>query len=183
MRSQTIDPYQVLGIKKDASEAEIKEAYKQKVKEHHPDVGGNEEECKNLNIAYETLSDPQKKAEYDSPGSQFNGIDLNDIISQMMGKRGGFFSFGDMGNPNAFFNQTLQQSFDIDVFTLILGGEGIVRLPNGAEKKITIPPNTPANARFQLKLDRNLTLILVPHVTISKLTEEQLKKLGEVFKL
>lgn len=193
MRSQiTIDPYQVLGIKKDASEAEIKEAYRTLMKEHHPDVHQDEknkkdaeDKAKDINIAYDILSDKDKKAAFDNPSPQFNGTNLNDIVNQMFGGKvggqGGFFHFSSMGNPNAFFQQTYQQSFDIDVFTLILGGEIGIVLPDGTEKKMTIPPNTPINARFQLKLNKNLVIILVPNVIIPKLNEDQLKKLKAVF--
>ena len=73
------------------------------------------------------------------------------------------------------------QSFDIDVFTLILGGEVEVRFSDGRERKISIPPNTPLNARFQLKLGNNVVIILTPNVVVSTLSEEKLKKLREIF--
>jgi curved DNA-binding protein len=195
MKSQTtIDPYKVLGVRKDASEAEIKETYRNLMKENHPDVHPDEKKkkdaenrAKDINVAYDLLSDPEKRAAYDNPAPQFNGANLNDIVNHMFGGRvggmpGGFFDFGGFSNPNIVFQQTLRQSIDVDVFTLILGGEIGVILPDGKEKKITIPPDTSANARFQLKLDKNITIILVPNVVIPKLTEEQRKKLREIFK-
>ena len=63
--------YEILGISKDASENEIKKAYKKKALEHHPDKGGDPEKFKQITEAYETLSDPNKKNAYDNP-QQFN---------------------------------------------------------------------------------------------------------------
>ena len=66
------DPYEVLGVSKDASDAEIKKAYRKLSKKYHPDLNhesGAEEKFKEVNEAYEILSDPQKKAQYDQFGT------------------------------------------------------------------------------------------------------------------
>lgn len=63
------DFYEVLGLKKGATPAEIKKAYRQKAKEYHPDKGGdNEELFKEVAEAYEVLGDADKKAKYDKFG-------------------------------------------------------------------------------------------------------------------
>ena len=70
------DYYEVLGIDKSASEEEIKKAYRQMAKKYHPDMNkapDAEEKFKEVNEAYEVLSDPQKKATYDQYG--FAGMD------------------------------------------------------------------------------------------------------------
>jgi DnaJ-class molecular chaperone len=56
-----MDYYNTLGIQKNASEADIKAAYRKMAMKHHPDRGGDEKKFKEINEAYETLSDPQKK--------------------------------------------------------------------------------------------------------------------------
>ena len=64
--------YEVLGVAKDADEATIKKAYRQLAKKYHPDVNPGdkdaEEKFKEVNEAYQTLSDPQKRATYDQFG-------------------------------------------------------------------------------------------------------------------
>lgn len=76
------DYYEVLGIQKGASDDEIKKAYRKMAKKYHPDINkepGAEEKFKEINEAYEVLSDPQKKATYDQfghagmDGAQFGG--------------------------------------------------------------------------------------------------------------
>ena len=69
MPEQRKDLYEVLELQKGASEEEIKKAYRRLAKKYHPDLNpGNkeaEEKMKEVNAAYEILSDPEKKARYD----------------------------------------------------------------------------------------------------------------------
>ena len=60
--------YKILGIGKDASQKEIKSAYRSLAKKHHPDVTGkkNDEQFKNIQEAYSTLSNPEKRSNYDA---------------------------------------------------------------------------------------------------------------------
>ena len=69
------DLYNTLGVNKNASDRDIKTAYKKKAMEHHPDKGGDQEESKRIQGAYEVLSDPDKRAQYDNPNpfEQFGG--------------------------------------------------------------------------------------------------------------
>ena len=63
--------YETLGVKKDASADEIKKAFRKLARKHHPDAGGNEETFKQVNEAYEVLSDAKKRSQYDEYGQVF----------------------------------------------------------------------------------------------------------------
>lgn len=66
MISKTL--YKILGVKANASEEQIKKAYRKKVKKHHPDVGGDPEKFNQIQEAYDILSDPEKRKAYDTTG-------------------------------------------------------------------------------------------------------------------
>ncbi|WP_034429572.1 molecular chaperone DnaJ [Caldisalinibacter kiritimatiensis] len=106
------DYYEVLGVDRNASEQEIKRAYRKLAKKYHPDMNPDDKEAekkfKEINEAYEVLSDPQKKARYDQFGHQgvngqgfggfgqgaggFGGFD--DIFDDIFDMFGGGFSKG-----------------------------------------------------------------------------------------
>lgn len=90
------DYYEVLGVSKDASQAEIKKAYRQLSKKYHPDINkapGAEEKFKEVTEAYEVLSDEQKRANYD----QYGSADGPQGFGGGSGGAGGFGGFGDAG--------------------------------------------------------------------------------------
>ena len=109
------DYYEVLGLNKGASDDDIKKAYRKLAKQYHPDVNkapDAEERFKEINEAYEVLSNPQKKQTYDQFGfagmdgqggfgQGFSGFgdmgDLGDIFSSFMGGFSGFSGFGSSG--------------------------------------------------------------------------------------
>ena len=72
MPEERRDLYEVLGLQRGASEDEIKKAYRKLAKKYHPDLNPGdktaEEKMKEVNAAYEILSDPEKKARYDQFG-------------------------------------------------------------------------------------------------------------------
>ena len=116
------DYYEVLGVSKSASEDEIKKAFRKMAKQYHPDLHPGdkeaEEKFKEVNEAYEILSNPDKKAKYDQFG--FAGVDPN--IGAGAAGAGGFGGFGDMG----------------DIFDTIFGGFGF-----GGGSRASANPNAP----------------------------------------
>ena len=84
------DYYEILGVSKDATNEQIKKAYRKKALEHHPDRGGDQDEFKKVNEAYQTLGDPQKRSSYD----RFGKTGVNEGFSQGFGNQtGGFGGF------------------------------------------------------------------------------------------
>ena len=75
--------YDTLGVSESASESEIKKAYRKLARQYHPDVNKApeaEEKFKEINAAYEVLSDKEKKAQYDRFGDQmFGGQNFQDF--------------------------------------------------------------------------------------------------------
>lgn len=88
--------YQHLEIEKDASEKEIKDAYRRLAKIHHPDKNGKKDDFQKIQLAYEVLSDPKRRAEYDKNGT----IGIDDPQKY----------FTEMAVT--IFNQTIANNFD-----------------------------------------------------------------------
>ncbi|AJC90672.1 co-chaperone-curved DNA binding protein A [Campylobacter subantarcticus LMG 24377] len=153
--------YDTLGVAKNASADEIKKAYRKLARRYHPDINkeaGAEEKFKEINAAYEILSDEQKRAQYDRYGdSMFGGqsfhdfsrnageADINDILNSIFG--GGFGGFGGGFNSSNNFKSSfggfeedldLQASIKIPFEKGILGGEHVVNI-NNEQVKIKIP--------------------------------------------
>ena len=152
------DYYEVLGIGKNATDAEIKSAYRKLAKKYHPDLNpGNkeaEEKFKEVNEANDVLSDPQKRQRYDQFGfagvdpnyaaangggaggfgGGFGGVDLGDIFGDIFGGGfgGGFSGFG--GGSSTRTDNVPRKGHDIQASVILTFEEAA----HGCSKKITI---------------------------------------------
>ncbi len=110
------DYYDILGVSKDASEADIKHAYRRLAAKYHPDVNhapGAEEKFKKINEAYDVLSDQQKRAQYDQYGSA--------------GPQAGAGGFGGFGGGQRGYNQAFGPGALDPIFSQFFGGGGRAR--------------------------------------------------------
>jgi curved DNA-binding protein len=147
------DYYSILEVPRNASDIDIKNAFKKKAMTHHPDRGGNEDAFKQINEAYDTLKDPQKKSMYDQFGTSdprqqhqprgqqyhFHGdINVEDIFDQMFSQRQGSPFFGRGFNQRQ--NQNITIAADIELEDIITGKSFIAtfRLGNGQEQTVNI---------------------------------------------
>jgi len=157
--------YETLGVSENASADEIKKAYRKLARKYHPDINKEpeaQEKFKEINAAYEVLSDPEKKAQYDQFGDQMfggqnfhdfarsqggAGIDLDEILRQMFGGGGGA-GFGSAGGFGGFGGGGFGgfQSPDLDIHAKITvpfmvsvnGGKHHINV-NGQSFDIKIP--------------------------------------------
>ena len=146
------DYYTTLGVNKNASQDEIKKAYKKLANKHHPDKGGDQNKFKEISVAYDTIGDPQKRAEYDHQQTfghtqHHFTHDFNDIFGQHFGSNP---FFGDIFgrrhhqvHKNRDLNLQCQVSF-VDSFT---GKqlEAKYTLPSGKPQSVII--NIPAGVQ------------------------------------
>jgi molecular chaperone DnaJ len=136
-----MDYYQTLGVSRNATQDEIKKAYRGLAMKHHPDRGGDANAFKKIQEAYATLGDDQKKAEYDNPqpqGFHFGGG--GHPFEQMFGHG---HPFGDLfgfrqARQNA--NRNIQLQTQINLEDAYYGKELLanIRLPSGREQTVNI---------------------------------------------
>ncbi len=157
--------YDTLEVSSNASADEIKKAYRKLARKYHPDISKEkkaEEKFKEINAAYEILSDPKKRAQYDQFGdSMFGGqrfdefaryqqsqnINLDEILSSLFGgsfgAQGGFNNFG---TPNLDIKGKISIPFNISV----LGGKQNLSI-DGEQKSIVIPAGITHGESIRLK--------------------------------
>ena len=150
--------YETLGVSENASADEIKKAYRKLARKYHPDINKEEsaqEKFKEINAAYEVLSDAQKKQQYDQFGDQMfggqnfhdfaqgqgAGVDLDEILRQMFGGGGGFGGagggFGGFGGFGGL-DLDIQAYITVPFMVAIQGGKHKV-VANGQSFDIKIP--------------------------------------------
>ncbi|WP_187648480.1 DnaJ C-terminal domain-containing protein [Nitrosophilus labii] len=156
--------YETLGVSPDATQDEIKKAYRKLARKYHPDINKSpdaEEKFKEINAAYEILSDPEKRKQYDQYGDAMfggqnfhdfaqqnfqGGVDLDEILRSIFGggfggfesRAGGFGGFGgfeDFATPDL----DLHAKITIPFRTAVLGGTHSITV-NGETFDVRIPP-------------------------------------------
>jgi molecular chaperone DnaJ len=122
------DYYQVLGVAKNATQAEIKKAYRTLAQHHHPDANqGNkeaEERFKEISAAYDVIGDPEKRKQYD---------EVRDMAASGAGA-GGFGGFGSAGGPGGVRFEDVGFTDIGDLFGGLFGGGGRRGRPAGSAR-------------------------------------------------
>ncbi len=164
--------YTTLEISSSASEAEIKKAYRKLARQYHPDVNKDpaaEEKFKEINAAYEVLSDKEKRAKYDQYGdSMFGGqnfhdfakgqggnVDLDEILRSMFGQGGG--GFGGFGGQSGFgggfgggVNLDIDANVTIPFAVAVLGGKHAINM-SGESFDIKIPAGIKSGEKLRVR--------------------------------
>lgn len=170
--------YTTLEIAPGASEAEIKKAYRKLARQYHPDVNKDpkaEEKFKEINAAYEVLSDKEKRSKYDQYGdSMFGGqnfhdfsraqggnVDLDEILRNMFSQGGGggfggggFGGFGGSGGFGGGFgggvNLDLDANVTVPFSVAVLGGKHTINL-SGESFDIKIPAGIKSGEKLRVR--------------------------------
>ncbi len=160
-----MDHYAVLGVAKNATPEEIKKAYRKLASQHHPDKGGDTNKFQEIQTAYDTLSDPQKRSMYDNPQPQgFPGgfsfhmgpdLDINDLFGQMFGQQAGM-------RRNT--KQTFRTNIHVSLLESYNGTNKILELGTQTGKKIVdikVPPGVKSGdqMRYENVLDNAYLLV------------------------
>ena len=149
------DPYKILGVTTASSESDIKKAYRKLAKENHPDkVNGNEEKFKEIADAYDTLGNPQKKAQYDQKqanpfGAGFGGGFSESMFEDLLKNQ----NFSGAFNQKYGYNQKGRNTTGILRITLADAYYGTSRDVNIGMKtiKIDIPAGIRSGQQLRLK--------------------------------
>ncbi|MCS7152820.1 MAG: J domain-containing protein [Bacteroidia bacterium] len=180
------DYYAILGVPRDASQEEIKKAYRRLARQYHPDANpGNkaaEEKFKEIQEAYEVLSNPETRAKYDRLGSNWR-------MYEQMGQeppQGGFTGWADIphfegfsdffrmffGEDFARRSRDVEYRLPVTLEELYKGGKKAVRVGNDLVE-VPLRPGTSPNTRIRLRGraplggDLLLRLELQPHPTFT----------------
>jgi DnaJ-class molecular chaperone len=161
------DPYQTLGVNKDASQDDIQKAYRRLAKKLHPDLNpGNkaaEEQFKEVSAAYGLLSDPEKRGRFDRGEIDASGAerprqhyyrDFAEGGAHPYSSEAGYADFADSDDVlSSLFGrgargnirmrgQDAQYRLELDFLDAVNGGKRQITLPDGSLLDVTIPPGT-----------------------------------------
>lgn len=194
------DYYKTLGVDRNANQDDIKKAYRKMAAQHHPDRGGDTAKFQEVQAAYETLSDPGKRSQYDSPQpqgfQQFGGFPpgFEDVFSQMFGGGspfGDIFGRGHSRPPQR--NRTLNIQTTITLEEAHSGKTMIanLQLPSGRDQvlEIKIPAGIQDGMTLRLaemgddaipnvpRGDIHLTVSIAPHADFIRQGDDLIRNL------
>lgn len=181
------DHYTTLGIDRSADPDTIKHAYRRLASQHHPDRGGDKNKFQEIQAAYDTLSDPQRRADYDNPQPQgfhfhfgqggFPGA-FGSIFEQHFGQG---HPFGDIFGQRAQRNRTINLQVQVTLEEAYRGKDLIanIQLPSGREQmlEVKIPAGVDEGTTIRVtgmgddsiphlpRGDIHLTIHVAPHST------------------
>jgi curved DNA-binding protein len=195
-----IDYYSTLGVSKNASPEEIKRAYRKLASQHHPDKGGNKQKFQELQAAYDTLSDPEKRSQYDNPQPQMNGFhfhqggmppEFEDIFAQAFGRNNPFG--GMFGQRRSARNNNLNIQTTITLEEAFYGKDLIasLTLPSGRNQtlEIKIPAGVQDGTTLRLsgmgddtypnipRGDIHLNVNIAPHSVFQRRGDDLVRKI------
>lgn len=143
-----MDYYTILGVERTATQDEIKRAYRRLAKAHHPDSGGDAEKFKQINEAYSTIGDEQKRREYDR-GPRISANDFSfhtqdsqafqDFFHNIFGASAGFHH-SQYAPPR---NKDLRATIEVDVESVISAQRRTLHLKTGRSER-TVEVDIPA---------------------------------------
>lgn len=142
-----MDYYSVLGVSRDAPPADIKKAYRRLASKHHPDKGGDKAKFQEIQVAYDTLIDPQKRQQYDNPHTQgfhfnVNTGNMDDVFGDMF-RHFGFNPFHPGNRQQPQKNRDIRVNVVIDLRETLSDQTKLVSVRQGAGNRDTIDINIP----------------------------------------
>lgn len=194
------DYYDILGVDRSATSDQIKQAFRRLASKHHPDKGGDTQTFQKIQKAYDTLSDPEKKQEYDNPPQpqfHFNQGGMPPGFEGFFSNFSGFPGFENIfGQPQQRQqrNRTLNLVTQITLEESFSGKEMVanIQLPNGNEQiiNVKIPAGIVDGTTLRLKElgdnsihglprgDLHLTVNVIPHHEFERNGDDLIKTLN-----